>query len=72
MAGHRAERRDPALAAWTFDNRSYHGNKHRQAAVGTAKGSSADRWSISVNGNWRLTFAFEGTDAVLVDYLDYH
>ena len=24
------------------------------------------------NGNWRLTFTFEGTDAVLVDYLDYH
>jgi proteic killer suppression protein len=29
-------------------------------------------WSITVNGNWRLTFAFEGTDAVLVDYRDYH
>jgi proteic killer suppression protein len=25
-----------------------------------------------VNGNWRLTFVFEGTDAVLVDYQDYH
>jgi proteic killer suppression protein len=24
-----------------------------------------------VNGNWRLTFAFEGEDAVLVDYQDY-
>ena len=29
-------------------------------------------WSIWVNGNWRLTFAFEGQDAVLVDYQDYH
>lgn len=29
-------------------------------------------WSIWVNGNWRLTFIFEGEDAVLVDYLDYH
>ncbi|MFZ1574424.1 MAG: type II toxin-antitoxin system RelE/ParE family toxin [Chromatiaceae bacterium] len=27
---------------------------------------------ISVNGNWRLTFAFDGDDAVLVDYQDYH
>jgi len=27
---------------------------------------------VSVNGNWRLTFAFEGVDAVLVDYHDYH
>ena len=29
-------------------------------------------WSISVNGNWRLTFAFENGDAILVDYQDYH
>jgi len=25
-----------------------------------------------VSGNWRLTFLFEGEDAVLVDYHDYH
>lgn len=36
------------------------------------KGTSAGRWSVSVNGNWRLTFAFEGINAVSVDYLDYH
>jgi len=24
-----------------------------------------------VSGNWRLTFAFEGEDAILVDYKDY-
>ncbi|CAE6697858.1 Endoribonuclease HigB [Paraburkholderia aspalathi] len=29
-------------------------------------------YAVSVNGNWRLTFRFEGTDAVLVDYQDYH
>jgi toxin HigB-1 len=29
-------------------------------------------WAIEVSGNWRLTFAFEGQDAVLVDYQDYH
>ncbi|MGG5964894.1 type II toxin-antitoxin system RelE/ParE family toxin [Salmonella enterica] len=29
-------------------------------------------WAVSVNGNWRLTFYFDGEDAVLVDYLDYH
>ena len=29
-------------------------------------------WSVTVSGNWRLTFAFEGEDAVLVDYQDYH
>ena len=36
------------------------------------KGDLAGLWSVTVNGNWRLTFAFEGEDAVLVDYLDYH
>ncbi|MFZ1318870.1 MAG: type II toxin-antitoxin system RelE/ParE family toxin [Candidatus Nitrotoga sp.] len=25
-----------------------------------------------MNGNWRLTFAFEGEDAILVNYQDYH
>ena len=29
-------------------------------------------FSVTVNGNWRLTFVFEGEDAVLVDYRDYH
>lgn len=29
-------------------------------------------WSVWVNGNWRLTFRFEGVDVVLVDYQDYH
>ena len=29
-------------------------------------------FSVWVNGNWCITFTFEGTDAVLVDYQDYH
>lgn len=36
------------------------------------KGAMAGHWSIFVNGNWRLTFAFDGKDAILVDYQDYH
>jgi len=36
------------------------------------KGSLANHWAVTVNGNWRLTFAFEGEDAILVDYQDYH
>jgi proteic killer suppression protein len=32
----------------------------------------AGHWAVSVNGNWRLTFRFEGEDAFLVDYQDYH
>jgi len=35
-------------------------------------GEFKDHWAISVSGNWRLTFKFEGEDAVLVDYQDYH
>ena len=29
-------------------------------------------WSVRVSGNWRITFAFAGTDADAVDYEDYH
>ena len=36
------------------------------------KGGPSGHWSVSVNGNWRLTFAFENGDAILVDYQDYH
>lgn len=30
------------------------------------------RWSIRVTGNWRITFAWDGADAVAVDLEDYH
>ena len=36
------------------------------------KGELRGRWSITVNGNWRVTFRFVGTDVELVDYQDYH
>ncbi len=29
-------------------------------------------WSVWVSGNWRITFKFEGEDAIIVDYKDYH
>ena len=29
-------------------------------------------FSVWVSGNWRMTFTFEGADAVLVDYQGYH
>jgi len=35
-------------------------------------GDLAGHWAVSVSGNWRLTFTFDGEDAVLADYLDYH
>jgi proteic killer suppression protein len=36
------------------------------------KGDLNGHWAVKVSGNWRMTFAFEGEDAVLVDYQDYH
>ena len=36
------------------------------------RGELEGHWSVDVSGNWRLTFAFEEGDAVLVDYQDYH
>jgi proteic killer suppression protein len=30
------------------------------------------RWAIRVTGNWRITFAWDGADAVAVDLEDYH
>jgi len=35
-------------------------------------GNLAGRYAVSVSGNWRLIFRFEGEDAVLLDYQDYH
>ncbi|EAR20833.1 type II toxin-antitoxin system RelE/ParE family toxin [Nitrococcus mobilis] len=29
-------------------------------------------WSIWVNGSWRVTFRFTGSNVELVDYQDYH
>lgn len=29
-------------------------------------------YAVTVSGNWRLIFQFEGEDATEVDYLDYH
>jgi toxin HigB-1 len=36
------------------------------------KGELKGHWSIWVNGNWRVTFRFIGSDVELVDYQDYH
>lgn len=51
------EPQDMALSGW---------------ALHKLKGDLASHWSVKVNGNWRVTFRFEGKDAILVDYQDYH
>lgn len=36
------------------------------------KGDLAGCWSVSVSGNWRVVFRFEGGHASGVDLIDYH
>jgi len=36
------------------------------------RGKYRGRWSVRVNGNWRVTFKSEGPDTLDVDYEDYH
>ena len=36
------------------------------------KGKLKARWSIWVNGNWRLTFEFKDGHVYVLDYEDYH
>lgn len=36
------------------------------------KGELAEHWAVWVSGNWRMTFKFDGADARVVDYQDYH
>lgn len=40
-------------------------------ALHPLKGEQRGRWSISVNGNWRLTFEFRDGNAYVLDYEDY-
>lgn len=36
------------------------------------QGREAGTWSVTVNGNWRITFRFENGNAYDVDFIDYH
>ncbi len=35
-------------------------------------GDRVGSYSVRVNGNWRITFQWEGQDAIAVDHEDYH
>lgn len=54
-------------AANEIQDADFHG-----ARLHPLKGNKKGLWSITVNGNWRITFRFENGDAHVVDYLDYH
>ncbi len=36
------------------------------------KGDRSGIWSVTVSGNWRVTFRFDNGDAEVVNYEDYH
>ncbi len=36
------------------------------------KGERRGQWAVSVSGNWRLLFEFEGANITNVDLVDYH
>ena len=36
------------------------------------KGRLGGHYAVSVSGNWRVTFRFEGGHVVDVNFLDYH
>ncbi|QIT54873.1 Killer protein [Aquisalimonas sp. 2447] len=36
------------------------------------RGRHKNRWSVWVNGSWRLTFEFRDGNAYVLDYEDYH
>jgi proteic killer suppression protein len=36
------------------------------------KGNRDGIWSITVNGNWRVTFEFKDGNAYILNYEDYH
>ncbi len=36
------------------------------------KGDRDGTWSVSISGNWRVTFQFQGSNVTNLDYEDYH
>ncbi len=36
------------------------------------KGKPKNLWSVTVNGNWRITFELKNGNAHIVNYEDYH
>lgn len=36
------------------------------------KGERKGDWAMTVSGNWRITFRFDGEDVIVVNLEDYH
>jgi proteic killer suppression protein len=35
-------------------------------------GDRKGQWAVTVRANWRIVFAFEGSNVIEVDFVDYH
>ncbi|MGH2412540.1 MAG: type II toxin-antitoxin system RelE/ParE family toxin [Microcystaceae cyanobacterium] len=58
---------DRLNAASDVQDMSYPGSRLHQL-----KGKRKGEWSVSVSGNWRVTFKFQNGNANDVNYEDYH
>jgi toxin HigB-1 len=36
------------------------------------RGERRVQWAVSVSGNWRVVFEFDGSDTTNIDLVDYH
>lgn len=42
------------------------------ARLHSLRGDRQGQWSVTVSGNWRIVFEFEGGNVTNVDLVDYH
>ena len=61
------ERRDPAAPI----ARGF-GGRLVKTMDDVLKGKRKGEWAVSVSGNWRLVFEFEGSNVTNIDLVDYH
>lgn len=54
-------------AAVTVENMNFPGSGFHKLQPPTA-----DRYAVSVSGNWRICFVFRNGNAYQVEYIDYH
>ena len=66
------ERRIRLILAWLNASTSPQDMNLPGLQLHELKGTRKGTWAISVSGNWRITFVFNGVDAMDVDYEDYH
>jgi proteic killer suppression protein len=67
LAARVGRRLDVLNAALRPDDIDVHG-----FALHRLKGERKEEWSISVSGNWRITFRFAKGDVFDIDFEDYH